>query len=67
MLNKRSTSIGFGKKSQISAANNYPSPDKYNSISEFSMNPKKGQTFGVSRCDFKANPMIFNSSYPGPG
>lgn len=60
MLSKRSTSIGFGKKSQIGISNNSPSPDKYNSQSEFTQNGKKGQTFGVSRCDFKANPIFPN-------
>lgn len=67
MLSKRSTSIGFGHKSQIGPANNYPSPDKYNTTSDFATNSRKGQTFGVSRANFKANPMILNESYPGPG
>ena len=67
MLSKRSTSIGFGKKHSILPTNFSPSPDKYNKTSDFDKDPRKGQSFGISREDFKAISMFNHSKYPGPG
>lgn len=67
MISQRSTSIGFGKKSEIGRKNSNPSPDKYMISSEFTKDVTKGKSFGVSRSDFKANPMITTGVNPGPG
>ena len=49
MLSTRATFIGFGKKSEIAPKNFNPSPDKYDKQSDFSINLKKGISFGLSR------------------
>ena len=58
MMSKRSTSLGYGKKLELTPIEKSPSPDKYRIESDFARNTKKGQTFGVSRCNFKANQML---------
>ena len=66
MLSKRSTSIGFGKKSTIVGLNSNPSPDRYEKPSDFEKSPKKGQTFGLGRQDVKAVSIFSQTKYPGP-
>ena len=66
MMSKRSTSIGFGKKSTIALPNFSPSPDRYDKPSDFDKSPKKGQTFGLGRENIKAVSIFNQNKYPGP-
>lgn len=67
MLSNRATFIGFGKKTDISPKVFSPSPDCYEKHSDFEKSPKKGLTFGISRDNFKAVSMFYESKNPGPG
>ncbi len=74
MLSKRAPSFGYGHKMQIVKyyitlfSNSIsPSPEKYNLQSEFTKNPKRGASIGLSRENCSSVSIFPKSKNPGPG
>lgn len=65
-MTNRSTSFGYGKKTELGVDNSVPEPGRYDSKSDFKNNKKRGFSFGSGQKSQLINEKQVRES-PGPG